>query len=120
MSVEAVPEDSQTWGVSKYFNSANGKYMSLDAIRFLTAGAKEQWPRISGAIEKSWCNALCPLSVLARAVLMSSYLRKYLCVLSPKQTFSQSIGEWTRRDSNPHLPLRHSAVFPLHHGPEWS
>src|SRR5262249_32799592 len=26
-------------------------------------------------------------------------------------------GEWTRRDSNPHLRLGQSAVLPLHHGP---
>src|SRR6266700_5744365 len=44
----------------------------------------------------------------------------YLCILSPKGTdlfFLRQEGEWTRRDSNPHLRLGQSAMFPLHHGP---
>jgi hypothetical protein len=45
-------------------------------------------------------------------------LGEIISAFSPSTKFSHhKRGEWTRRDSNPHLRLGQSAVLPLHHGP---
>lgn len=62
----------------------------------------------------------CTLSTIsigegARAVKL---LEEIISVFFPqKELILQRWGEWIRRDSNPHLRLGQSAVFPLHHGP---
>ena len=54
---------------------------------------------------------------IGRGLAYVKLLEEIISAFSPQKNSSSTVGEWTRRDLNPHLRLGQSAVFPLHHGP---
>ena len=44
-------------------------------------------------------------------------LGEIISAFSPRDRSSPQMGEWTRRDSNPHLRFDRELCYPLHHGP---
>jgi hypothetical protein len=74
-------------------------------------------PGLSGAISNHV--VYCTLSIFSIG-RMDRYVKLHgeiISAFSPQKKLSSTIGRMTRRDSNPHLRLGQSAMFPLHHGP---